>query len=86
MSLKPEKSLSQEVAGLDLNDEHDLKKLKLIKRQRKAALTRTIGAANVLIAERNPADVEVKLDILSQQFVNLEFRRNFSINLEELFF
>ena len=73
---EPDVSLKAEVEALDLQDDKDLKKLKHMKRQRKAALTRTIGAIDVSIAEKNPAEVQVKLQLLSRQFANLEFVRS----------
>ena len=53
--VEPDKTLEDEVALLDLEKSDDLAKLKIIKRQRKAAVTRTIGAIGVCVADRDPS-------------------------------
>ena len=73
MTREVDKTLKAEVEKLDLDDAGDLAKLKTIKRQRKAALTRTIGAINVCVADRDPAGVQTKLSYLADQLENLTF-------------
>lgn len=73
MTREVDKTLKQEVEKLDLDDAGDLAKLKTIKRQRKAALTRTIGAIDVCVADRDPAGVQTKLSSLADQLENLTF-------------
>ena len=71
--VEPDKTLEDEVALLDLEKSDDLAKLKIIKRQRKAAVTRTIGAIGVCVADRDPSEVKSKLSTLTDQFVNFTY-------------
>ena len=71
--VEPDKALEDEVALLDLEKSDDLAKLKIIKRQRKAAVTRTIGAIGVCVADRDPSEVKSKLSTLTDQFVNFTY-------------
>ena len=76
--VEPDKTLEDEVALLDLEKSDDLAKLKIIKRQRKAAVTRTIGAIGVCVADRDPSEVKSKLSTLTDQFVNFTYVRGCS--------
>ena len=69
----PSGDLKTTLDQLDLEKDEDMKTLRTIRRQRKAAITRTAGGLDRSISERDPAQVHLKLSTLRQQFVNFEY-------------
>ena len=71
MAVNPSKDMVDAIAKLNLPD--DLPKLKTIKRQRRAAMTRKINEISTSIVERSPDEVKDKLIELKQCLSNVQF-------------
>ena len=69
--------LERTLGALDMKEPADMAQVKSIRRQRKAAVTRTLGSLAKYQSDRDIESVKDRLDIVKQQFDNLEYAHDF---------